>query len=114
MTVLFDVLPPELQAAAVYLQPHEFKHYAWSKADIDEVLMFCLHNGLIILGGDVIADQTGQLNHTGDNWYARGDKMTPEQSYKRAKAYVDLIRRTVPDEERYFVVVVRKTDQKAL
>jgi hypothetical protein len=111
--ILFDVVPPDLQATALSLHPIGFRDYAWAKANIDEVLLFCLHNGLIILGGDVLMDQDGQLSHTYDNWYARDDEMTPEQSYDRARAYVDLIRRNVPDEECYFVVVVRKTDQSA-
>jgi hypothetical protein len=111
ITILFDCLPPELQAAAVSLPHFGLRDHAWTKADIDAVLLFCLHNGLVILGGDVLSDQAGRLNHTGDNWYARDHELTPQQSYDRTRAYVDLIRRNVPDEERYFVVVVRKTDQ---
>jgi hypothetical protein len=66
---------------------------AWEYPNVLEVVDWLSFQGIAVLGGDVLRQESGALRFTGDNWYVSvAPELTPlafvTMANKRAKEYI--------------------------
>jgi hypothetical protein len=81
-------IPEELKGKEIDLSSIGLSEVALKYKDALVLIDHCERNEIFILGGDVLAWESGEYRHNYDNWYLNTDQGSFKDSVKKTKEYI--------------------------